>query len=72
MIRGKCSRFPLTQTIGGVRISAGPFTEEAPEMTEPANGASHLPNPNPFVGTWRLVSIESSESRLLAKLRSEC
>jgi hypothetical protein len=26
-----------------------------------------LPEPNPFVGTWRLVSIESSESRLFGE-----
>jgi hypothetical protein len=36
-------------------------------MTDPAHGGVRLPNPNPFVGTWRLVSIESSESRLFGE-----
>ncbi|MGA8037826.1 MAG: lipocalin-like domain-containing protein [Candidatus Acidiferrales bacterium] len=36
-------------------------------MTDPANGAPRLPEPNPFVGTWRLVSINSSESRLFGE-----
>lgn len=29
--------------------------------------ASKLPNPNPFVGTWRMVSIDSGESRLFGE-----
>jgi Lipocalin-like domain len=36
-------------------------------MTNAAHDPSHLPNPNPFTGTWRLVSIESSESRLFGE-----
>jgi lipocalin-like protein len=33
-------------------------------MTAPANDASQTPHTNPFVGTWRLVSIDSGEPRL--------